>query len=56
MQRTLIAEGLTEAEARDLALALACRVYDHVEFVGITRDTGRRWAVEVRVWPEVVLP
>lgn len=55
MQKTLIAEGLTEAEARDRALALASRDYDQVEFVGITRHSGRLWAVEVRVWPEGVV-
>lgn len=55
MLKTLITEGLTEAEARDRALVQATHDYDQVEFVGITRASGRMWAVEVRFRPEVVM-
>jgi hypothetical protein len=49
-------EASTESEARDAALAIAARDYQRVEFVGISRAGGAMWAVQVNVWPEVLLP
>ncbi|MBV9487275.1 MAG: hypothetical protein JO246_14605 [Frankiaceae bacterium] len=56
MEKTLLVEGLTEADARQRALAMASRDYDEVHFHSINREHGSGWAVHISVFPEVLLP